>query len=304
MLSKALKRTRTLSAIEHQSAVRMADLTTFRIGGTVDSMYVPKNTEEVSSLVRYFKESSQDFFVLGNGSNLLIPDTGLSITVMKIGSEMGYCSVQKSDYTIQAEAGISLKRLANLALENEMTGLEFAHGIPGNLGGAVFMNAGAYDREMSHVVEWVDVVDQEGEVQRIPVEDMQFGYRTSAVKTNGWIVVRVGLRLRPGDPSMIRESMEELAEKRRSRQPLEYPSAGSVFKRPQGHFAGKLIDDAGLKGARIGGAMVSEKHAGFIINYDKATYDDVCALIAMVQAKVKEMYGIELEPEISILKGI
>lgn len=304
MLSKALKRTRTLSAIEHQSAVRMSDLTTFKIGGTVDSMYVPKNTEEVSSLVRYFKESSQEFFVLGNGSNLLIPDTGMSITVMKIGPEMGYCAVQKSDYTLQAEAGISLKRLANIALDNEMTGLEFAHGIPGTLGGAVFMNAGAYDREMRHVVEWVDVVDKEGEVHRIAGEDMDFGYRTSAVKKNGWIVVRVGLRLRPGDPAMIREMMEELAEKRKSRQPLDYPSAGSVFKRPPGHFAGKLIDDAGLKGARVGGAMVSEKHAGFIINYDKATYDDVCALIAMIQERVKELYGIELEPEISILKGL
>lgn len=304
MLSKALKRTRTLSAIEHQSAVKMSELTTFKIGGTVDSMYVPKNTEEVSSLVRYFKESSQDFFVLGNGSNLLIPDTGLSITVMKIGEAMAYSSVQKSDYTIQAEAGISLKRLADIALENEMTGLEFAHGIPGTLGGAVFMNAGAYEREMRHVVEWVDVVDRDGEVRRIAGADMEFGYRTSAVKTNGWIVVRVGLRLRPGDPNMIRSEMEMLGEKRRTRQPLDYPSAGSVFKRPPGHFAGKLIDDAGLKGMRVGGAMVSEKHAGFIINYDKATYEDVCTLIALIQTRVKEQYGIELETEISILKGL
>ena len=239
------------------------------------------------------------FFVLGNGSNLLVNDTGYRGIILQTGSRMNSISVQ-GDH-IFAKAGATLAQVARAAMEQGLTGLEFASGIPGTVGGGVVMNAGAYGGEMSQVVTQVNVVSREGELLELDNGTMEFGYRTSIIRQSPFIVTEVTFRLEPGDRSVIKGKMEELAARRREKQPLEYPSAGSTFKRPEGYFAGKLIMEAGLKGFRIGGACVSEKHCGFVVNTGNATARDVRDVITEIQARVRRQFRVELEPEIVFL---
>jgi UDP-N-acetylmuramate dehydrogenase len=258
-----------------------------------------EDEEQLRKVRRYLGLAGVPFFVLGNGSNLLVDDAGYRGVVLQIGQKMSDISVQGCH--IIAKAGATLRQVAVAALEHGLTGFEFASGIPGTVGGGVVMNAGAYGGEMSQVVNQVRVVSKEGESMELDNDTMEFRYRGSVIRGSAFTVTEVTFRLEPGDREAIRAKMEELAARRREKQPLEYPSAGSTFKRPEGHFAGKLIMEAGFAGYRIGGAQVSEKHCGFVINTGDATARDVRALIEEIQARVKERFRVDLEPEIVFL---
>lgn len=288
------------SDISCEYNLKMSDLTTFKIGGIAKNVYIPKNTQEVARLVSAFKNGTK-YFVLGNGSNVLMPDGEIPFPVILIGDRMQNFEIGE-DGNIAVEAGMLLNSLVQKACEHSLTGLEFAHCIPGTVGGAVFMNAGAFNGEMKDVVRWVEIVDADGRISVEYPDEAFFSYRYSKAQKMGWIITKVGITLKKGDPDAIRGLMREIEEKRYQRQPLEYPSAGSVFKRPPGNFAGKLIDEAGLKGFQIGGARVSEKHAGFIVNVDHATYTDVVRLMDHIVEVVRKNSGIVLEPEVMILK--
>ena len=277
----------------------MSRHTTFRIGGPADLYICPQNEEQLSAAISCCKEQDIPYFIIGNGSNLLVSDGGYRGAVIQIFRNMEAFSVEGQ--TIRAQAGSLLSTLAAAARDEGLTGMEFASGIPGTLGGAVTMNAGAYGGEMKDILRTVTVLDQKGAVRTIPAEELELGYRTSLVKKENWIVLGAEMTLESGDREAITARMEELREARTSKQPLTYPSAGSTFKRPEGHFAGKLIMDAGLAGAKIGDAQVSEKHCGFLINTGAATAADVWALICHVQDVVEETYGIRLEPEVKFL---
>ncbi len=278
----------------------MSKHTTFRIGGNADCLLQIESAEQLSKIKNYLGKLELPYFVLGNGSNLLVSDEGYRGVILAVSEAMS--EVRLEGNTIIAQAGAPMSKIARLALENGLTGFEFASGIPGTIGGGVVMNAGAYDGELKQVVTLVKVVDAEGNFLELDNEDMEFGYRTSAIKNSAFTAVEVHICLQPGDTAAIKARMDELAAKRREKQPLEYPSAGSTFKRPEGHFAGALIMNAGLRGFQIGGAQVSEKHCGFVINKGGATAADVEALIAHVQDKVKEQFGVSLEPEVIVLK--
>ena len=277
----------------------MAGHTTFRIGGPADCFVQLEDEEQLRKVRRYLGLAGVPFFVLGNGSNLLVDDAGYRGVVLQIGQKMSDISVQGCH--IIAKAGATLRQVAVAALEHGLTGFEFASGIPGTVGGGVVMNAGAYGGEMSQVVNQVRVVSKEGESMELDNDTMEFRYRGSVIRGSAFTVTEVTFRLEPGDREAIRAKMEELAARRREKQPLECPSAGSTFKRPEGHFAGKLIMEAGFAGYRIGGAQVSEKHCGFVINTGDATARDVRALIEEIQARVKERFRVDLEPEIVFL---
>lgn len=271
--------------------------TSFRIGGPAALMALPKSEQEAAAAVRTARELNIKPFFLGNGSNLLVSDAGIERFVIKAGSGWSDCRAEGN--VIHADAGITLARLAVFARDNGLTGLEFAHGIPGTLGGAVTMNAGAYDGDMSQVVKSVSCMDEEGNLET--VTDFAFGYRHSAFSDGRRLVTSVALELRPGDRQEIQAKMEDLAGRRKSKQPLEYPSAGSMFKRPTGYFAAALIDQCGLKGFTVGGAQVSEKHAGFVVNRGGATCADVLELVRQVHDKVLAQTGVELEMEVRVL---
>lgn len=278
----------------------MSDHTTFRVGGPAETFLIPHNEKEAAALLRLFSDCEEPFFVLGNGSNLLVSDKGYQGTVILIDRNMDGCEIRGEELT--AQAGALLVRLASRAQAAGLAGLEFASGIPGTVGGAVTMNAGAYGSEIKDVVTSVRLFDaKKKEIVEIPGEDMHFSYRHSLVKEGMYTVLGATFRLHGDDPEEILKRMEELREKRTSKQPLEYPSAGSTFKRPEGSFAGKLIEEAGLKGYRVGGAMVSEKHAGFVINEDHATAQDIITLIRKIREQVYERSGILLEPEVCML---
>ena len=277
----------------------MAGHTTLRIGGPADCFVQLEDEEQLRKVRRYLGLAGVPFFVLGNGSNLLVDDAGYRGVVLQIGQKMSDISVQGCH--IIAKAGATLRQVAAAALEHGLAGFEFASGIPGTVGGGVVMNAGAYGGEMSQVVNQVRVVSKEGESMELDNDTMEFRYRGSVIRGSAFTVTEVTFRLEPGDREAIRAKMEELAARRREKQPLEYPSAGSTFKRPEGHFAGKLIMEAGFAGYRIGGAQVSEKHCGFVINTGDATARDVRALIEEIQARVKERFRVDLEPEIVFL---
>ena len=270
--------------------------TSFRTGGNAACFIEPENAEQLAKVLSYLQKTEQDYFVLGNGSNLLVSDLGYDGVVIYIGDKMGKICVDGSRITVQA--GALLSQTAHAAMEAGLTGMEFASGIPGSIGGAMMMNAGAYDGEMSRLVESVTVLDPSGESMILENETMEFGYRTSIIKNRPFIVLEAQMLLETGDVEAIRGKMDDFAGRRRSKQPLEYPSAGSTFKRPEGYFAGKLIMDAGLRGYRIGGAQVSEKHCGFIINVGNASAADISELMDEVAEKVKEQFGVTLEPEI------
>ncbi len=283
-----------------QLAVRreepMARHTTFRIGGPARRMAFPKSEEELTALLALSKE--WDPLVIGNGSNLLAPDGELDRLVIST-AQMEELKVEGT--ALRAAAGVPLARLAAAALRAELEGLAFAHGIPGTLGGAVFMNAGAYGGEMRQVVREVRAWYPEKGVITLDADALDFGYRHSVFSGGEGVVVSALLQLRQGNGQAIRAEMEDLAARRRSRQPLEFPSAGSTFKRPEGYYAGTLIEQCGLKGCRIGGAQVSEKHAGFLINAGGASCSDVLRLIEHVQKTVFDATGVRLEPEVRVL---
>lgn len=277
----------------------MKQHTTFKIGGPADYFLVPETGEEVGEIIKICRKTDTPYFILGNGSNLLVGDGGYRGAVIQVYRNMSAVTVEGT--TITAQAGALLSAVAAAAKNASLTGFEFAGGIPGTVGGAAVMNAGAYGGEMKDVLVEVTVMDAEGKIFAISAEKLELGYRTSVIKKAGYIVLEAKIRLKEGDQEAIRERMKELTIQRTTKQPLEYPSAGSTFKRPEGYFAGKLIDDAGLRGYRVGGAMVSEKHCGFVINYDNATATDVINLMKDVQAKVKEKFGVQLEPEVRII---
>lgn len=270
--------------------------TTFRVGGPADYFVVPKNAEEVAGVIRLCKEYDVPYFVEGNGSNLLVGDKGIRGVVLQIFKSMSNICVEGEQIT--AQAGASLAQIANAALAESLAGFEFAAGIPGTLGGAVVMNAGAYGGEMKDVLASVKVLTEEGEVLELAADELELGYRTSIIPKKNYIVLEARILLKKGNQEEIKGYMDELRKKRIEKQPLEYPSAGSTFKRPEGYFAGKLIQDAGLKGFTVGGAQVSEKHSGFVINKGNATAADIMSLMEQVTELVKKDSGITLEPEV------
>ena len=277
----------------------MKNHTTFRIGGPADYYLCPHSTAELQKVIEICKEENLPFFVQGNGSNLLVSDRGYRGVVIQLGKN--FSDMEVKDERILVKAGALLSKTAKEALDAGLAGMEAVSGIPGTIGGAVMMNAGAYGGEMKDIVESVTVLNQEGELLTLSVEEMKMGYRTSIVKEKGYIVVSAVLKLRRGQRQAIREQMEDYKERRVTKQPLDMPSAGSMFKRPEGYFAGKLIMDAGLRGFSVGGAQVSEKHCGFVVNKGDATAQDVLDLIHEVQRRVKEQFGVELEPEVRFL---
>lgn len=274
--------------------------TTFRVGGPAALMAVPADEEQFVAAARLALEEGIAPLCVGNGSNLLVDDRGLDAFVIKTAPQMCRCTV--TDHSITASAGTLLVQLANTAADHGLTGLEFAHGIPGSVGGAVTMNAGAYEGEMKQVVKSVLALNRQGQLVELSAEECSFTYRHSVFSGGDWIVVSANMALQPGDPQAIREKMADLMERRRSKQPLEYPSAGSTFKRPQGYFAAALIDQCGLKGLTVGGAQVSEKHAGFVINRGNATCTDILNLMDQVRERVLAASGVELEPEVKYLR--
>ena len=283
----------------------MAKHTTFRIGGPAALMALPKTVQEAREALCVARELEVEPFFLGNGSNLLVPDQGIERFLVKpagrsSGGEFNY--VWGTERSLVAGAAVSLSQLAAAALHRGLTGLEFAGGIPGSVGGGVTMNAGAYGGELSQVIEQVTALDRMGESRVLTAEQCGFGYRRSVFSGGDYLIVEVRFQLSPGDPQAVRARMEELARQRQSKQPLEYPSAGSMFKRPQGHFAAALIDQCGLKGFTVGGAQVSEKHAGFVINRGGATCADVLALVDQVRTRVLARTGVELEMEVKVLR--
>lgn len=277
----------------------MSKHTTFRIGGEADCLLQIQNVEQLKKVQSYLQQLEIPYFILGNGSNLLVSDEGYRGVVLEIAEKMDEVRVMGN--LIVAQAGAPMSKIARAAYENGLTGFEFAAGIPGTIGGGVVMNAGAYGGELKQVVTLVQVVDKEGNQLELDNETMEFGYRTSAIKRLPFTVAEVHIQLAYGKQPAIKELMDDLATRRREKQPLEYPSAGSTFKRPKGYFAGELIMKAGLRGYQVGGAQVSEKHCGFVINKGGATAKDVKQLIAYVQDTVKKQFGVDLEPEVIIL---
>ena len=273
--------------------------TTFRIGGPAEIFVMPEGLEEVQRILEICRTEDLPYFILGNGSNLLVSDRGYRGVVIQLDRNFGEVKVEGTE--IHASAGALLSTIAVAARRASLTGFEFAGGIPGTLGGAVVMNAGAYGGEMKDVLRKVMVMDQNGKVFDIPAEELQMGYRTSIIKTAGYIVLGAVLSLKEGNLEEIKMLTRKLSEQRTSKQPLEYPSAGSTFKRPEGYFAGKLIMDSGLRGYRVGGAQVSEKHCGFVINTGDATAEDVCGLMKHVTETVYAKFGVTLEPEVKFL---
>ena len=294
---------RELYAIAGEDAVQTAEPmknhTTFRVGGPADYFVAPHTEEEIRKIVALCEEKEIPWFVTGNGSNLVVSDEGYHGVILSV--YKNFQGIEVEGNRIRAKAGSMLVSISRAAREAGLSGMEFASGIPGTLGGGVRMNAGAYGGEMSQVVTTVTVVNRNGEIMELDNSTMEYGYRTSVIQNQSFVVTKVTFRLQPGDPEQIAAKMEELAIRRREKQPLEYPSAGSTFKRPEGHFAGQLIMEAGLRGYSVGGAKVSEKHCGFIINTGNATAEDVKDVIWEVQRRVKERFHVELEPEIKFL---
>ena len=279
----------------------MRSHTSFRIGGGAKRMAFPENGEQMVLLISFGAECGAEPLVIGNGTNLLIPDEGLNRLVINT-SGMNQLELGE-DGRITAAAGVPLARLADFACKHGLTGLEFAHGIPGTLGGAVCMNAGAYDGEMKQVIESVTLLFPDEGIRMLSNEEMDFSYRHSLLNScPNAVVLRATVKLTAGDPVVIREKMQTLMQRRKASQPLELPSAGSTFKRPVGYFAGTLIDQCGLKGLTVGGAQVSEKHAGFVVNKGGATFADVTELIRQVQEHVLAKKGVQLEPEVKIIR--
>ncbi|TDT63727.1 UDP-N-acetylmuramate dehydrogenase [Fonticella tunisiensis] len=272
--------------------------TSFRVGGPVDILVTPTITEEVVSAIEFCKKYNIPYFVMGNGSNLIVRDGGYRGLIIKL-AKFNKITVEGS--TLIAESGALLSATAGEALKHSLKGMEFASGIPGTVGGAVAMNAGAYGPEIKDIIDYAVVLDMDCNIFKLNRDELNLSYRNSIVQQKNYLVLEAAFTLEKGEYEAIKARMDELNRRRADKQPLNYPSAGSTFKRPEGNFASKLIDDSGLKGLSVGGAMVSEKHAGFIINYDNATAKDVLELIKKVQQVVKEKFNVLLEPEVKII---
>ncbi len=283
------------SGIEYKLNQKMSEHTSFKIGGAADVFICPETEDELVLVLRLLKEDGLPFFILGCGSNLLVSDGGIEGAVISL---KNISAVKVDRNLITCGAGVKLSAVCKVAQDNALSGLEFAYGIPGSVGGALFMNAGAYGGQMADVIESARCVDADGNIVVLTKSDMELGYRTSAFKTNGLIVVTATFCLNPGDKDRILANMSDFMARRKEKQPLEFPSAGSTFKRPEGYFAGALIEKNGLKGRSVGGAEVSVKHAGFVINRGGATAGDVCALIDEIKKTVLENDGVELVPEV------
>ncbi|MBQ2266524.1 MAG: UDP-N-acetylmuramate dehydrogenase [Clostridia bacterium] len=273
----------------------MKNHTSFKIGGKCDYFVIPKNSQQLKAVINKAKELNLPVFVLGKGSNLLVSDNGVEGVVI---SMLGLNEIEVNGDEITAGAGVSVAALCVAALNNGLSGLEFAYGIPGSVGGGLYMNAGAYGGEFSDTVIKAEYLSYEGELVTVDAKDMALGYRTSIFKQNGGIILSATFKLKQGESQKIKAAMDDFMDRRKTKQPLEYPSAGSTFKRPTGYFAGALIEENNLKGVSLGGAMVSEKHAGFVINKDNATCEDVLGLIKHIQATVKANFNVELETEV------
>lgn len=274
----------------------MKNHTTFKVGGNADYFICPSTPQEVISIIHLCQENNLPFYVIGKGSNLLVADSGYRGVIIQTNKNLNHLEVKGNE--IIAQAGASLLAISDLAIENSLTGFEFASGIPGSLGGACIMNAGAYDGEMKLVLKEVTALDENYELKVFKGEEMGLGYRTSIFSQKGYIVLAAVIALKEGNQEEIQAKVDDLTKQRESKQPLEYPSAGSTFKRPVGHFTGKLVREAGLSGKMVGGAMVSTKHNGFIINAKNATAADIVNLIDLVIATVKEKFDVTLEPEV------
>lgn len=292
----------------------MKRYTTFRAGGPARYLVSPESEDSLKKLVLFCRREELPYYILGNGSNLLVSDEGYDGVMILIGDHFSYAEPESGGSSgpltdpglgggllLRAGAGTFLSRIAGTALAHSLTGFEFAAGIPGTLGGAVVMNAGAYGGEMKDVLRLARILTTDGSVVELTADELELGYRSSCIAREEWILLSAVISLTPGEPASIRDRMDELAGKRREKQPLEFPSAGSTFKRPEGHYAGRLIEDAGLCGCTVGEAQVSEKHCGFLINRGGASAADIRALIRQVQRKVKEHSGVDLEPEVKMI---
>ena len=274
---------------------------TFRAGGKAKYFVQPENSLQLSEILRYLKNNSVKYYIIGNGSNLLVKDEGFDGVIIKIGNKFGTIEIDTEKKQIYCGAGVMLSKIASIACEYAFTGMEFAAGIPGMVGGAIAMNAGAYGGEIKDIVDKVWLIDENCNEVCLNCSEMEFGYRTSIVQKKEYIVIAVSLNFENGDKSDILAKMNELLNARKEKQPLEYPSAGSTFKRPEGYFAGKLIMDAGLRGFSVGGAKVSEKHCGFVINAGNATASEIIELMDKVADIVYDKFGVKLEPEVKII---
>lgn len=277
----------------------MKDHINFNVGGPADILLIPNSADQIKKTICVCKKNNIPFYVIGNGSNILVKDGGVRGVIIKL-TEMNKITLV-SNNEIKAECGALLKDVSEKAEQESLTGFEFACGIPGSVGGAVFMNAGAYNGEISFVIKEVTALDDKGNIITINKDDLELGYRTSIIMKKGYVVLDATFELKKGDKDKITARIQELTTRREEKQPLEYPSAGSTFKRPEGYFAGKLIQDSGLKGYTVGGACVSEKHAGFVINKNNATASDVLNVIKHVQEEVKSKFNVDLYPEVRII---
>lgn len=276
----------------------MSAHTTFRIGGNADAFAAVESVDEIKALINYCREKNIPYMIMGNGSNMLVGDKGIRGLVIQIGKNMSDCRIEGE--SVYAEAGIMMSTLANKILKAELSGFETLSGIPGTLGGGIYMNAGAYGGEIKDVIESVTFIDGDGEIKTLKNSELDFSYRHSMFETGKYVILSCKIKLKKGNYDEISAAMKDYNTRRSDKQPLSMPSAGSTFKRPEGYFAGKLIEDCGLKGFSIGGAQVSEKHSGFLVNKGGATAKDVLDLIAYVQKTVKEKFGVDLEPEIRL----
>jgi len=276
----------------------MKNHTSFKVGGPVDILVTPENYDEIVKVIKLCNEEDMTYYIIGRGSNLIVRDGGFRGIIIKL-TKLDKIKVEGERLIVQS--GVDLCKVSEAALENSLKGFEFACGIPGTVGGAVTMNAGAYNGEISQVIESALVVDKNGKLITLNKEELELGYRMSAIQKYGYTVLEVTFKLIKGEYSSIKERIDDLTKKREDKQPLEYPSAGSTFKRPEGHYTGKLIEESKLKGFSIGGAQVSEKHAGFIINKGDATAKDILDLIAYIQNTIKSNFDVELHPEVRII---
>lgn len=280
--------------------VEMKDYTSFKAGGKANKMVICEREDEVIETLREIKEKNEKYIMLGNGSNTLIKDSGFSGTVIKLGDS--FSKIIRTGNNLVCGGNTLMSVVAKYALKEGLTGFEFASGIPGSIGGAFFMNAGAYGGEIKDIAKSAKIISRDTlELKGVGLSDMGLSYRHSVFQENGDIILSVEISLEEGNKSEIESTMKDLAKKRNSKQPVQFPSAGSFFKRPEGHFAGKLIQDSGMKGVSVGGAQVSELHSGFIINKGNATATDIIQLMELVQKKVYEKFGVSLEPEVRII---
>lgn len=280
----------------------MKNHTTMRVGGNCDIMVLPESIEDIQNIISVSKKENLEYYIIGNGSNVIVPDEGVRALVIKLASK--FSNIEIKENKIKVLSGCSMPKLSQVAKENSLKGFEFACGIPGTIGGGIRMNAGAYGSEISNVLEDVTYIDEDGNIKTINNDEVKFSYRHSIFAENKHLViVSATFKLEVGDKNEIENIMKANMQKRRQKQPLEYPNFGSAFKRPEGYFVGKLVDDAGLRGYTIGGAQVSEKHTGFIINKDNATYKDIVALIHYIQKVVYDKFNVKLQAEVEVLGG-